>query len=80
MPFIRQISDHYITSNHKEIRLEAIPTILHLLRPMLLAQSNRKPSSELAYQPYSVFSIISKTLWVCVSDPGKFSFINIVII
>ncbi|XP_076064565.1 serine/threonine-protein kinase Tor isoform X2 [Oratosquilla oratoria] len=64
MTFIRNVADHYLTSENKEIRLEAVKTCCHLLRPAFVRVNHRTSHAH----THTIFSIVSKVLWVCVTD------------
>ena len=65
--FAQHICETYLNSGFKEIRLEAVPTCLHLIRPMF----NTTLTGDQVTQPYNLFKIVQQVLWVCVVDSGK---------
>lgn len=67
MQFVRHVADHYLSSEHREVRLEAVRTCCHLLRPTFASLGRRASQS----QTHIIFNIVSKVLWVCVTDMGK---------
>lgn len=66
MQFVQHVADHYLTCEHKEVRLEGVRTCCHLLRPTFATLSRRASQS----QKHTVFNIVSKILWVSVTDMG----------
>lgn len=66
MQFVQHVADHYLTSEHKEVRLEGVRTCCHLLRPTFATLGRRASQS----QKCTVFQIVSKILWVSVTDIG----------
>uniref|UniRef100_A0A0P4VNQ8 Serine/threonine-protein kinase TOR n=2 Tax=Scylla TaxID=6760 RepID=A0A0P4VNQ8_SCYOL len=64
MQFVRHVADHYLTSEHKEVRLEGVRTCCHLLRPTFATLGRRASQS----QKHTIFNIVSKILWVSVTD------------
>ncbi|XP_027228160.1 serine/threonine-protein kinase mTOR isoform X1 [Penaeus vannamei] len=64
MQFVRHVADHYLSSEHREVRLEAVRTCCHLLRPTFASLGRRASQS----QTHIIFNIVSKVLWVCVTD------------
>lgn len=67
MQFVRHVADHYLTSEHKEVRLEGVRTCCHLLRPTFATLGRRASQS----QKHTIFNIVSKILWVSVTDVGE---------
>lgn len=71
MQFVRHVADHYLSSEHREVRLEAVRTCCHLLRPTFASLGRRASQS----QTHIIFNIVSKVLWVCVTDMGMLFFV-----
>ncbi|KAK8751728.1 hypothetical protein OTU49_009992 [Cherax quadricarinatus] len=64
MQFIRHVADQYLSSEHREVRLEGVQTCCHLLRPTFATLGRRMSQT----QTHIIFNIVSKVLWVCVTD------------
>ncbi|KAG7166823.1 Serine/threonine-protein kinase mTOR-like [Homarus americanus] len=64
MQFVRHVADHYLSSEHREVRLEGVRTCCHLLRPTFASLGRRNSQS----RNHIIFNIVSKVLWVCVTD------------
>ncbi|XP_064091213.1 serine/threonine-protein kinase mTOR-like [Macrobrachium nipponense] len=64
MQFVRHVADHYLSSENREVRLESVRTCCHLLRPTFASLGRRNSQS----QTHVIFNIVSKVLWVCVTD------------
>nr|XP_053626936.1 serine/threonine-protein kinase mTOR-like [Cherax quadricarinatus] len=71
MQFIRHVADQYLSSEHREVRLEGVQTCCHLLRPTFATLGRRMSQT----QTHIIFNIVSKVLWVCVTDMGKWIFL-----
>lgn len=67
MQFVRHVAENYLTSEHREVRLEGVRTCCHLLRPTFATLGRRTSQS----QTHIVFNIVSKVLWVSVTDMGQ---------
>lgn len=65
MQFVRHVADHYLSSEQREVRLEGVRTCCQLLRPTMA----RRPAHA---HTHTVFTIVSKVLWVSVTDMGKY--------
>ena len=75
MQFVRNVADNYLESEQREIRLEAVATCCHLLRPIFSGLGQR-PNQAIQHQQnhqltHQAFRIVSKVLSVCVTDTGK---------
>lgn len=66
--FVRHCADHFLNSEHKEIRMEAARTCSRLLTPSIHLISGHVVS-QTAVQV--VADVLSKLLVVGITDPGK---------
>ena len=66
--FVRHCADHFLNSEHKEIRMEAARTCSRLLTPSIHLISGQIVS-QTAVQV--VADVLSKLLVVGITDPGK---------
>lgn len=66
--FVRHCADHFLNSEHKEIRMEAARTCSRLLTPSIQLISGHMVS-QTAVQV--VADVLSKLLVVGITDPGK---------
>ena len=68
--FVRHCADHFLNSEHKEIRMEAARTCSRLLTPSIhLISGHAHVVSQTAVQV--VADVLSKLLVVGITDPGK---------
>lgn len=68
--FVRHCADHFLNSEHKEIRMEAARTCSRLLTPSVhLISGHAHVVSQTAVQV--VADVLSKLLVVGITDPGK---------
>lgn len=67
--FVRHCADHFLNSEHKEIRMEAARTCSRLLTPSIhLISGHGHVVSQTAVQV--VADVLSKLLVVGITDPG----------
>lgn len=70
--FVRHCADHFLNSEHKEVRMEAARTCSRLLTPSVhLISGHAHVVSQTAVQV--VADVLSKLLVVGITDPGKAS-------
>lgn len=68
--FVRHCADHFLNSEHKEIRMEAARTCSRLLTPSIhLINGHGHVVSQTAVQV--VADVLSKLLVVGITDPGE---------
>lgn len=68
--FVRHCADHFLNSEHKEIRMEAARTCSRLLTPSVhLISGHAHVVSQTAVQV--VADVLSKLLVVGITDPGN---------
>ena len=68
--FVRHCADHFLNSEHKEIRMEAARTCSRLLTPSIhLISGHGHVVSQTAVQV--VADVLSKLLVVGITDPGE---------
>lgn len=67
--FVRHCADHFLNSEHKEIRMEAARTCSRLLTPSIQLLSGHGHVSQTAVQV--VADVLSKLLVVGITDPGN---------
>lgn len=68
--FVRHCADHFLNSEHKEVRMEAARTCSRLLTPSVhLISGHAHVVSQTAVQV--VADVLSKLLVVGITDPGK---------
>ncbi|XP_065842793.1 serine/threonine-protein kinase mTOR-like [Oscarella lobularis] len=71
--FVRRCADIFLTSTHKEVRLEAVKTCCHLLVPALKLQLSNQGipvvNGTVSHtHAKTVSEVLSKLLYVCVTD------------
>lgn len=76
--FVRHCADHFLNSEHKEIRMEAARTCSRLLTPSIhLISGHGHVVSQTAVQV--VADVLSKLLVVGITDPGGIMSVDYVV-